>query len=582
VAGKGATVELQGGRSSEAGKDSSRWAKIRAGVVSWGEHGSGTPKGILLAYVVKGILFAAIAVVITGLTTPGLGGIGRFGQWWAQPVFFQKTVVWALLFEIIGLGCGAGPLSQRTNPLIGGVLYWLRPRTLRLPPWPNLVPATAGTSRTWWDVVCYAGVLASALFALGMPGATVPGGMSLQPWVFIPLAVLLLVIGLRDKTVFLAARAEHYWVLVLVMLFPLPDQLAGAQLVTVLVWWGAAFSKLNRHFPSVVAVMLSNSPVHLPKPLRRKLYRDFPRDMRPSAVAALAAHLGTFVEFAAPLVLLVTHGTATLVAVIIMVLFHLNIIAMFPMGVPLEWNLMMIFSAVVLFGGHGDLGPADVHSPLLAILVVLSALVVIVGNLWPSKVSFLFSMRYYAGNWPTSLWCFRGDSADRVEERIVKPSPSVRRQLTAIYGADGIKPALAKQVVFRAMHLQGRALNGLLPRALDDLDEYEIIDGEIFVGPLMGWNLGDGHMHNEQLLDAVQQRCGFAPGELRVVFLESQPIHRQRQHYRIVDARTGLLEQGYVTISDMAARQPWLSEENSDSDAEIPVRIIPPAEPAAR
>jgi Transmembrane protein of unknown function (DUF3556) len=555
-----------------------RLRHIREGAAWWGEHGTGTPTAIRLGYVAKAALFAAFAVAITAVTTPALGGLGRFGSWWSEPVFFQKTVVWALLFEVLGVGCSAGPLTQRIRPLIGGVLYWLHPGTLRLPPWPGRVPGTAGTVRSRMDVALYAIVLAAAAWALCMPGTTVAAGATLQPWVFAPLAGMLALLGLRDKTIFLAARAEHYWVLVVVMMFPLPGQLLGAKLLTVLIWWGAALSKVNRHFPAVVAVMMSNSPLHRWKWLRRRLYRDFPRDMRPSWLAAAHAHTGTAVEFSVPLVLLVSHGTVTWVAVFVMVLFHLNIIGMFPMGVPFEWNLMMVFSAVVLFGGHSDLGLGTPFSPLMVAVVAVSALLVLAGNLWPSKVSFLFSMRYYAGNWATSMWCFRGDSEDRVDAEITKVAPSVRRQLIAVYGEDAIDAIAAKQPVFRAMHLQGRALNGLLPRALDGSADYRIIDGEVFVNPLLGWNFGDGHLHHEQLLDALRQRCRFEPGELRVVLLESQPLHRQRQHYRIIDAATGLLEQGYVTVRDMAVRQPWLSDDHPG----IPVRAIEVADGASR
>lgn len=159
-------------------------------------------------------------------------------------------------------------------------------------------------------------------------------------------------LGLRDKTIFLAARAEHYWVLILILMFPLPEQLAGAQLLTILIWWGAALSKLNRHFPSVVTVMLSNSP---------------------------------------------THST-----------------------------------------GSSTAGPS------------------------PARCSAGTSA---AGTCTTSSCSTRCGSA-----------------------------------------------------------------------------------------------AGFAPGEQRVIMLESQPIQRQRQHYRIVDAATGLVEQGYVAVRDMADRQPWLSD----------------------
>ena len=64
-------------------------------------------------------------------------------------------------------------------------------------------------------------------------------------------------------------------------------------------------------------------------------------------------------------------------------------------------------------------------------------------------------------------------------------------------------------------------------------------------------------MHNEQLIAAMQERCHFEPGEVRVVLLDAQPIHRQRQEYRLVDAATGEFERGYVKVADMVTRQPW-------------------------
>ncbi|NKE31579.1 DUF3556 domain-containing protein, partial [Mycobacterium tuberculosis] len=71
------------------------------------------------------------------------------------------------------------------------------------------------------------------------------------------------------------------------------------------------------------------------------------------------------------------------------------------------------------------------------------------------------------------------------------------------------------------------------------------------------WNFGDGHMTNEQLIEALQQRCGFEPGEVRVVILDAQPIHRQTQAYRLVDAATGEFERGHVKGADMVECQPW-------------------------
>jgi hypothetical protein len=53
-------------------------------------------------------------------------------------------------------------------------------------------------------------------------------------------------------------------------------------------------------------------------------------------------------------------------------------------------------------------------------------------------------------------------------------------------------------------------------------------------------------MSNEELIAALQERYGFEPGEVRVVLLDAQPIHKQQQEYRPVDAVTGEFERGIV------------------------------------
>jgi hypothetical protein len=246
----------------------------------------------------------------------------------------------------------------------------------------------------------------------------------------------------------------------------------------------------------------------------------------------------------------------------------------------MEWNVFMIFSTLVLFGAHGNLGPAQVTSPLLIALLAVATAVVVLGNLFPHKVSFLMSMRYYAGNWATSLWCFRRPAQDRLDSHITKIAPSVRSQLAGMYDEEVADLIFNVGNAWRAMHHHGRALNGLLPRALDDLDAYEIVEGETVAGVVLGWNFGDGHLHDEQLLAAVQERCGYAEGELRVVLLESQPIHRQWQHYRVVDAATGVVDSGYVRVADMVRQQPWLDEGAMITVSPTPTVVVVAPEPA--
>ena len=554
--------------------------RIKPLAQDWAINGVGVPTAVYLLYIIKLVIFAVGGALLISATTSSLGGLGDLGSWWTEPIVFQKVVVWTMLWEFVGLGAGSMPLTFRFMPPIGGILYWLRPGTIRLPPFPERVPLTRGSRRTLLDVGLYAGVLASAIFLLVSNGDAVPGlaSVRLDTTAIAVLLGFLVLLGLRDKVSFLSARPELYGLLLFVFLFPIRNLLVASQLVFVCIWWGAASSKLNKHFPFVVAVMISNTPWNRSRTAKRLLYRNYPEDLRPSQRAAFAAHLGTVIEFSLPLVLLVSRGgTLCTIAVVGMIIFHVHITSTFPLAVPLEWNLFMIFGLLFLFGHYGDVPFSTLDEPLLiAAIVAVGVLVPVAGNLRPDKISFLTSMRYYAGNWATSQWLFRRDGAEqKLDTALVKPAHVVVEQLTKLYGREMAELLLTKGLAFRAMHTHGRALNGLLPRAVDDVEAYSVREGELVAGVAVGWNFGDGHFHNEQLLAAVQERCNFAEGELRVVTIESQPAQVQRQHYRIYDAATGLLEEGYVQVQDMVDRQPWL-----DGSGTYPVEVIHSSPPA--
>jgi Transmembrane protein of unknown function (DUF3556) len=561
--------------------------RIKPLAQDWALNGFGTPVAVYLLYLVKIVIYAAGGLLLISATTPGLGGLGNLGDWWTQPIVFQKAVIWTMLWEVLGLGAGSLPLTLRFSPMIGGVLYWLRPGTTRLPPWPEKVPLTRGTRRTPFDVALYAGLIAAALYLLFADGIDASGSAGrLDPLAVGVLLALLGALGLRDKVPFLAARAEIYGTLAIIFLFPLGNMIIAAQLVFVCIWWGAASSKLNRHFPFVVTVMISNTPWNRSRSAKRRLYREHPEDLVPSRTGALAAHMGTVTEFTLPLLLLVTSGGVIgTIAAAGMIIFHLHIISTFPLAVPLEWNVFMIFGVLFLFGHYGDVPFSTLDDPLLvAILAVICVGLPVLGNFRPDLVSFLPSMRYYAGNWATSQWLFRRDSGaeEKLDREIVKAAPIVGEQLAKFYDPETVEVLLYKGLAFRSMHSHGRALNGLVPRAVEDLGEYRVREGELVAGVVLGYNFGDGHFHNHQLLAAVQERCRFEPGELRVVTLESQPAHVQRQRYRILDAATGVIEEGWVSVADMVGRQPWLGNgpfpaHPAEAAAARPAAAAPPA-----
>lgn len=514
---------------------------------SWALQGYGTPIGAYAFYFIKVVFYVGVWMLFCA-ATPGLGGLSTIGDWWLHPLAFQKAILWNMLFEGLGLGCGSGPLTGRYYPPLGGFLYFLRPGTTKMPAFARL-PILGGTRRTWLDVAMYAALVALLVRALLAP--------VIDASILVPIAVLVPILGLADRTIFLALRSEHYWTTIMCFAFA-GNWIAGAKAVQGALWFWAGFSKLNRHFPMVVCVMTSNSPVMRFKWLRRLMYRSYPTDLRPSRMAVAMGHAGTALELSVPLVLLLSPGGQTLVlGLVLMMLLHGYITSNVPMGVPIEWNIMVAYGGFALFWAHPEVTVLDLGAPGLAVfLLVMLVAVPLAGNLFPRWVSFLLSMRYYAGNWAYGIWLFRGESYRKLDH-LVKSSGWVYDQLDRFYDRATGVGLVGKVVAFRLMHLHGRALPILLPRAVTRLEDYEYVDGEIVAGMVLGWNFGDGHLHREGLLRAVQEQCGFDEGELRCIFVESQPLGQRSLSYRIHDAKTGLIEEGELEIHAMLQRQPW-------------------------
>ena len=80
--------------------------------------------------------------------------------------------------------------------------------TIRVAPWPGKVPFTSGDTRTVVDVLLYLAALGSLVVAFVLP----PVGERdlVRPEALWRTLVVMVVLGLRDKTIFLAARSEQY------------------------------------------------------------------------------------------------------------------------------------------------------------------------------------------------------------------------------------------------------------------------------------------------------------------------------------------------------------------------------------
>jgi hypothetical protein len=184
-------------------------------------------------------------------------------------------------------------------------------------------------------------------------------------------------------------------------------------------------------------------------------------------------------------------------------------------------------------------------------------------------------MRQYAGNWASASWAF-APGAEAKLDKIVRGAPNTVDQLAATYPRPVAEILLNLPIAWRAMHSQGPALNSMLVKHLgDDLDRYSVREAEFGCNTIIGFNFGDGHFHDERLIAAIQKRCHFEPGEFVVVWVESQPIHKDRQQYKIIDAARGIVERGSYRVADAVAQQPWLP------DGPIPLEVTWTASPSS-
>jgi len=539
--------------------DLSEWAskpfaeRARMSVQAFGLIGSGMPLMVYVYYALKLAWYWAMWVFFCSFTE-GLGSYSS-ASWWLTPIAFKKAIAWTTLYEVMGFGCGSGPLTGRIKPTIVAYRHWLRPGTTKLPLFEG-APVIGSIRRTPLDVALYVALLVSLVRALIAPD---PG---FEHW--LPIIVVLPILGVLDKPIFLAARGEHYWVTMVVFAFA-GNWIAGAMVVQLALWLFAGVSKLNAYFPTVIAVMTSNSPFTPFEWLRRSMFRDYPNDMRPSKHAAAHAIAGATLELGLPTVMLLAlyleSGLLLIVGLVMVVALHSFIVSNVPVGVPIEWNFMVAYGAFFLFGQNPHVLPHQVDSAPVSALLALTCLVIpIYGNFVPSKVSFLLAMRYYAGNWPTSVWLFKGDSYRKLD-KLTKTAAWIEDQIASMQSEDGDEDAvrftLHGVVAFRLLHLHGRAIHSLLPELVDDIDEYTWADGETIAGLSLGWNFGEGHLHNEQLARALQAQCGFEPGEVRCIFLEAQPLFGSHQAYRLYDLAQGELSRGDFPVSKMKELQPW-------------------------
>ena len=524
--------------------------RVKIGCREYIHKGLAYPLAAYIFHAVKILALFGGWVFFCGFT-PGLGGLGNIGAWAFDPTAFQKAFIWSLTYETLGMGCMSGPLGLRLWPPFTASLHYLRPGTTKLPLFPG-VPVIGGTRRTLLDVVLYAAFVVSLFYALVQPEITRS--------VLIPIVALLPLCALGDKMIFLSARGEHHYAIVVTFLLA-GNWIAASKWIQLAIWFWAGVSKLTVAFAYVVPIMTANNPMLKSPSLRKRLFKSYPDDLSPSLLGKLMAHAGTALELGAPLVLVFVtqEGPLLYFGILLVVMLHGFILSNMPIAAVFEWNILSAYAGFFLFYFNPEVSLFDAGPAPMAIYLVIGCLIVpALGNLVPRWISFLLAMRYYAGNWAWNAWLFKGDSHKKLD-KLKRGSKLLFLQQQKMLPPEQATEADGLFLAFRVLHLQGRVLGLVLPKTIGDdpIYDYTLCDGEQIAASVLGWNFGEGHLADERLLAAIQEQCDFEEGELRVICVEAQPILGSSLHWRVNDAKTGQLAEGHAELTDLAKRKPW-------------------------
>jgi len=140
--------------------------------------------------------------------------------------------------------------------------------------------------------------------------------------------------------------------------------------------------------------MMNNGPF-FPKFLKKSLFTSFPDDLRPSRFAAFMAAFGHVSEVSVPFILLFAAQTGNewilLGGCILFTGFHGFIGLNNPNGMPVEWNILMIYGGWFLFWFHPEASVFDMTQMPVLLGAMLFSLVAVplYGNLFPAHVSWI-------------------------------------------------------------------------------------------------------------------------------------------------------------------------------------------------
>ena len=247
-----------------------------------------------------------------------------------------------------------------------------------------------------------------------------------------------------------------------------------------------------------------------------------------------------------------------------MVVFHLFIISTFPLAVPLEWNVLFAYATIFLFLGfpawHGY-AVVDMSSPWLTAAIVAGAGVLPDPGQLPARQGVVPAVdapvRRQLGVGGVGVRAGRRGEAEQGHP--LAPRTRSTSSSRSVTNRSGRRSPCSEPIAWRSHAQPGpRPVLGAAEEPARHRRPHRA-----------------GGRVRLQLVDRLQlrrrppaqrgpdrrgaaARRQFEPGELVVVWVESQAWGSKVQHYKVIDAALGVIERGTWKVADAVDEQPWL------------------------
>ncbi|CAE6973614.1 unnamed protein product [Symbiodinium natans] len=321
-------------------------------------------------------------------------------------------------------------------------------------------------------------------------------------------------------------------------------------------WFFSGIGKIGPWFQYVNGPFMLQSRWLRGSKWLQKLLIESEDKMTPTWFGTCLAHFAAFVEYAAPIALMIPSTTAIWLGIIGLTAMHVYILLTPAPFDVYSWNLCFCLSGIYLFyiASFGfDWTSWTGMNTWLRLWFLAEFCLCWYGQFFPDDVGYYLSHRYWAGNWVQTHFMVKKTQA--VKEKLDKVDPRLGNPLS-LHPAPYYLTCLG-YMPFAYIWLATMNMKCIV-RLVDDIlsmgGPKMHVDEWAFVG-LQGWLCGEfrDQIYTDAVMPLIQEACNFDEGECYLIRLGAFRMFQHEASWQIYDAKKGVIREGKLSTRMMSS-----------------------------